>query len=169
MIAYEWDCDDHVACRQVCAAIKHDKANLQLVHDEGGFTRITQLLQWLALTFGPRQGPSHVSGQGAEIPSSEAASLLAVRRLSGSHASTSAAIAVGPPPHPCTQPVLKGGCTPCGKLADCLRCTFLSTLTFTVAAIKSLMMVWRRPSRFRPVDGSGCVLCRANKTRMFGC
>ena len=37
---------------QVGAAMKHSGGNTQLVRDHDGFARVTQLLQWAALTFG---------------------------------------------------------------------------------------------------------------------
>ena len=56
---------------QVGAAMKHSGGNTQLVRDCDGFARVTQLLQWAALTFadhdrpdGPPPGP-HMKGEEA--------------------------------------------------------------------------------------------------------
>ena len=42
---------------QVGAAMKHHGANMQLVRDFDGFARVTQLLQWAALTFADHERP----------------------------------------------------------------------------------------------------------------
>ena len=47
-----------LAClMQVGAAVKADRANLQLMLEAGGFQRITQLVLWTALTFGTGTQP----------------------------------------------------------------------------------------------------------------
>ena len=42
---------------QVGAAMKHSSSNTQLVRDYDGFARVTQLLQWAALTFADHDRP----------------------------------------------------------------------------------------------------------------
>ena len=59
-----------VTCAQVSAAIKHHAGNMQLVRDYDGFARITQLLQWAALTFADDKRPDGPAQRtaGHEVP-----------------------------------------------------------------------------------------------------
>ncbi len=81
------------ACWQVGAAMKHSGGNTQLVRDYDGFARVTQLLQWAALTFAdhdrPDGPPPRPGGQVEEAatPTSPAAA--------GAHSPTTAPEALG--------------------------------------------------------------------------
>lgn len=74
------------------AAIKHDSTNLQLVRDGAGFARLTQLLQWTALTFShtdlsaalPLTNHSLTDGMGVLGSDDTGARLQTQARLSGS-------------------------------------------------------------------------------------
>ena len=61
------------------AAMKSSRAALTAFHDAGGFARVTELLQWTALTFagtevaGSDGQRGDCPGQGGEDPSSSAA------------------------------------------------------------------------------------------------
>lgn len=94
---------EHGACPQVAAALRGSEANLRVAQEAGGFRRITQLLQWAALTF-PVAGSSQSAADAVpscgsspppsplhptqELPGLKARSLPAPKELSSPYPSS---------------------------------------------------------------------------------
>ena len=94
--------------RQIGAAIKRSKASLAVVENAGGFQRITQLLQWAALTFPGTPSPPRAQYMQGHLTTQRSAGLAMEAATPTSP--TSAATSGRKPEHRALQPT-KQPCT----------------------------------------------------------